>query len=94
MIRDAWRGLLKPVFVPASLVILGMIVFAVVYAGSAEGAVDALNRAITDGVGWWYILIATGFVIFALYCGLSRVGNIKLGRDDEQPEFGMLRFSQ
>lgn len=47
MIRDAWRGLLKPVFVPASLVILGMIVFAVVYAGSAEGAVDALNRAIT-----------------------------------------------
>ncbi|MDV3205809.1 MAG: BCCT family transporter [Rhodococcus ruber] len=92
MIRDAWRGLLKPVFVPASLVILGMIVFAVVYAGSAEGAVDALNRAITDGVGWWYILIATGFVIFALYCGLSRVGNIKLGRDDEQPEFGMLSW--
>ncbi|WP_210432791.1 BCCT family transporter [Rhodococcus sp. DMU1] len=88
MIRDAWRGLRKPVFVPASLVILGLIAFAVVYAGSAEGAFDSLNRAVTDGVGWWYILIATGFVIFALYCGISRIGNIKLGRDDEQPEFG------
>ena len=37
-------------------------------------------------------LTATGFVIFALYCGISRIGNIRLGRDDEQPEFGMLSW--
>ena len=31
-------------------------------------------------------------MIFALYCGISRIGNIRLGRDDEQPEFGMLSW--
>ncbi|RVW00952.1 BCCT family transporter [Rhodococcus spongiicola] len=79
----------KPVFVPASLVILAMIVFAVVYSGTASDAFSRLNTAITDGVGWWYILVATGFVVFALYCVFSRVGNIRLGGDDETPEFGL-----
>ncbi|MGB7383930.1 MAG: BCCT family transporter, partial [Rhodococcus sp. (in: high G+C Gram-positive bacteria)] len=69
-----------------------MIGFAVVFAGTAEGAFESLNSAITDGVGWWYILSATGFVAFALYCGISRVGNIRLGRDDEKPEFGVLSW--
>ncbi len=91
-LKEAWQGIRKPVFVPASIVIVAMIVFSVVYAGTAEDAFGSLNSAISDGVGWWYILTATGFVIFALYCGVSRVGNIRLGRDDEQPEFGMLSW--
>ena len=91
-LKKAWGGLRKPVFIPASIVIFGMIGFAVVFAGTAEGAFESLNSAITDGVGWWYILSATGFVAFALYCGISRVGNIRLGRDDEKPEFGVLSW--
>ncbi|WP_305093632.1 BCCT family transporter [Prescottella sp. R16] len=91
-IRNAWRGLRKPVFVPASLVILAMIAFAVIYSGTAGDAFTKLNTVITDGVGWWYILVATGFVLFALYCGLSRIGNIRLGDDDEKPEFGLLSW--
>ena len=82
----------KPVFVPASILIFAMIAFAVAYSGAAEGAFESLNRVITDGVGWWYILAATGFVIFALYCGMSRIGNIRLGRDDEEPEFRLLSW--
>ncbi|QBJ98772.1 BCCT family transporter [Rhodococcus sp. ABRD24] len=82
----------KPVFVPASIVIFAMIAFAVVYSGAAEGAFESLNRLIADGVGWWYILVATGFVVFALYCGMSRIGNIRLGRDGEEPEFSILSW--
>lgn len=91
-VREAWRGLRKPVFVPASIVIFGMIIFAVVYSGTASDAFSSLNTAVTDGVGWWYVLVATGFVVFALYCGISRVGNIRLGDDDEKPEFGLLSW--
>ncbi len=91
-VKEAWAGLRKPVFIPASIVIFVMITFAVVFAGTAEGAFESLNAAITDGVGWWYILSATGFVVFAIYCGVSRVGNIRLGRDDEKPEFGVLSW--
>ncbi|MGA9871644.1 MAG: BCCT family transporter [Rhodococcus sp. (in: high G+C Gram-positive bacteria)] len=91
-VKEAWAGLRKPVFIPASIIIFAMIAFAVVFAGTAEGAFESLNEGITDGVGWWYILSATIFVVFALYCGISRVGNIRLGRDDEKPEFGVLSW--
>ncbi|QUR69932.1 BCCT family transporter [Mycobacterium spongiae] len=84
----ASRSVKPAVFVPASLVIIGMIIVSVVYSHTAENAFVRLNAAITSGVGWWYILVATGFVVFALYCGFSQVGTIRLGRDDEQPEFG------
>ncbi|MBY6414250.1 BCCT family transporter [Rhodococcus sp. BP-252] len=91
-VSEAWNGLRKPVFIPASVIIFVMIAFTIVFAGTAEGAFESLNKAITDGVGWWYILAATGFVVFAVYCGVSRVGNIRLGRDDEKPEFGVLSW--
>ena len=82
----------NPCSSPSSIVIFALIAFAVIYAGTAADAFETLNNVISDGVGWWYILSATGFVIFALYCGISRIGNIRLGRDDEQPEFGMLSW--
>lgn len=91
-LATAWRGLRKPVFIPAALLIVLMIGFSVLFAKTAEDAFERLNSAITDGVGWWYILVATVFVAFAIYCGASRIGNIRLGRDDETPEFGVLSW--
>ncbi|WP_072312947.1 BCCT family transporter [Agrococcus sp. Marseille-P2731] len=90
--REVWARLRKPVFIPAVLIIVGMVAFAVIYSGTGGNAFEVLNSAITQGVGWWYILAATGFVLFALYCGLSRIGSIRLGRDDEEPEFSTLSW--
>ncbi len=87
---DAWRGLNKPVFIPAVLIIVIGLIFATIW-GSANGAdaFETLNSTIVDTIGWWYVLIATGFVVFALWAGLSKAGNIRLGRDDEKPEFSL-----
>ena len=87
-----WRSIEPAVFVPASVIIVGLIAFAVVYSASAADAFGKLNRVITGGVGWWYVLVATGFVVFAVYCGVSRVGTIRLGRDDETPDFSFLAW--
>ena len=86
-LKSALRSVHKPVFIPASVLIIGLIGFAVIYSTTAENAFIELNQTITSTVGWWYVLITTGFVLFALYCGLSKVGTIRLGRDIERPEF-------
>jgi choline/glycine/proline betaine transport protein len=84
---------MKPaVFIPASVAVIGLIGFAVVFSATAQGAFTQLNDAITSTVGWWYILVTTGFVVFALYCGFSKVGSIRLGRDIEKPEFGFVAW--
>ena len=87
-VSDAWRGLNKPVFVPAVIVIVGALIFASWW-GSTRGdeAFETLNATIVDSVGWWYVLLTAVFIAFALWAGFSRAGNIRLGRDDEKPEF-------
>ena len=39
------------------------------------------------GISWYWLLITTGFVILAGYMAFGPYGSIRLGRDDERPEF-------
>ena len=50
--------------------------------------IGSVQSGIIDGLGWYYVLIVAVFVVFAIWMGLSRFGDIKLGKDDEKPEFG------
>ncbi|ADU29792.1 glycine betaine uptake BCCT transporter [Evansella cellulosilytica] len=40
-----------------------------------------------ENFGWFYQLAATFFLIFALFLIFSKYGKIKLGKDDDKPEF-------
>ena len=42
---------------------------------------------LTTNFGWLYLLSVFIFTVFILVIALSRYGNIKLGKDDEKPEF-------
>lgn len=52
----------------------------------------AIQSTIVNAFNWYYVLIAGFFVIFCLFLGFSRFGDIRLGRDDEEPEFGLLSW--
>jgi glycine betaine transporter len=47
---------------------------------------------IIDGLGWLYLLITTGFLVFVLWLAFSRYGSIRLGKDGENPEFGLFSW--
>ncbi|MFN8078188.1 MAG: BCCT family transporter [Kineosporiaceae bacterium] len=54
--------------------------------GLADATSGILNW-ITGSFGWLFVLSSAFFVIFSAYLALTRYGNIKLGKDDDQPEF-------
>lgn len=39
------------------------------------------------GASWWWLLLCTCFVILAAFLAFGPYGSIRLGKDDEQPEF-------
>jgi len=39
------------------------------------------------GASWWWLLLCTSFVILAAFLAFGPYGSIRLGRDDEEPEF-------
>jgi choline-glycine betaine transporter len=54
--------------------------------GLASVSGDALAWVIKS-FGWLFILASTGFVVLAAVLAFSRYGRIRLGADDERPEF-------
>ncbi len=43
-------------------------------------------------MGWLFVTLASGFVVFVLWLAAGRFGAIPLGRDDEEPEFGTVSW--
>lgn len=92
-VTSVWRSLKKPVFIPAIIIIVGALIFATWFGREhGDDAFEALNTNIVEGVGWWYVAIVTVFVLFALWAGLSKAGSVRLGRDDEKPEFSLVSW--
>ncbi len=57
--------------------------------GAASG--EAFSFTI-DNFGWLYLTLALGFLIFAVYLAFSKFGSIRLGSDDDEPEYSNLSW--
>ncbi len=81
-----------PVFVVASVVTLGIVLFDVVAPSQAESLFVSVQGWILHNFGWFYLLSVAFFLIAVLILALSRFGTLKLGPDDAVPEFPFLSW--
>jgi choline/glycine/proline betaine transport protein len=85
----AGKGVQPWVFWPAAGVVIAFSAFAILAPGAAEELFLGLQNSIVNGFSWYYVLIAAIFVAVAIVFGFSRFGDIKLGRDNDEPEFSL-----
>ena len=78
---------LNTVFLAAIAICLPIGAWGVLAPLDMAGAVLGFTTYVMTGASWWWLLLCTGFVVFAAFLGLGPYGSIKLGRDDETPEF-------
>lgn len=87
--RQSARGAAKPgVFVPAAVVIAAFVAFAMGAPHVAFTWMTAAHDWIVASLSWYYVVVVAGFVVFALWAAMGHTGDIRLGPDDEDPEFG------
>lgn len=56
---------------------------------TAEALFSGVQGTIVGYFNWYYVLLATALVIFCLWLGFGKFGDIKLGKDDDVPEFSL-----
>ncbi len=84
--------LLLPVFIPA-IGIITLLIIGTVSNPELAGQVFATTLAgITERFGWFYMLAVAIFLIFIVTIALTRWGNIKLGPDHAEPEYGFMAW--
>nr|WP_240720987.1 BCCT family transporter [Pseudarthrobacter sp. NamE2] len=80
------------VFWPAAATILAFVLFAAVFPGAATAMFSAIQGNVINWFGWYYVAAVALFVAFSLWIGLSHYGDIKLGKDDDEPEFSVMSW--
>ncbi|WP_235532594.1 MULTISPECIES: BCCT family transporter [unclassified Nocardioides] len=77
----------KVVFGVTAAIAIGFLVWGFVSTASLSSASTNALSWTMETLGWFFVLTASGFVIFAIWLALGKYGHIPLGRDDEEPEF-------
>ncbi|WP_100397893.1 glycine betaine uptake BCCT transporter [Bacillus sp. FJAT-44742] len=75
------------VFWISMVIALGFVLWGVILPGQLEAAMDTALAFFLENFGWFYQIAATFFLLFALYLIISKYGKIKLGKDEDKPEF-------
>lgn len=83
----------KPVvFFGSSACILVITGWAMIAPDLADDAIGTLVGWISEGLGWYYLLAATLFLIFVIFVAVSRYGKIKLGPESATPDYSLFAW--
>ena len=94
--RSRWRSwgrgpasVSPRIFYPAAALVTLFVVYAALFTDHATNLFSSLHNNVISSFGWFYAVVVAGFVVFAVVIGVSRLGDVTLGPDDEEPEFGL-----
>lgn len=80
------------VIMTSIFILWGLIPESVLPNGNLSTVTTAIQGFIIEKFGWFYLLSATFFLIFSVGLIFSRYGNIKLGKDDDEPQYSYLTW--
>lgn len=87
-----YQGFSKNVTITAKILVAALILWAIAFPDNAANVLGQLNSFILAFFNYWYIYAMAFFVLLCLCLALwPKVGRLRLGLDDDKPEFS--RFS-
>src|ERR671917_2018464 len=93
MQRPANPGIDPVVFWVAAVLSAAFVVWGILGTKSLAAVFDAvLWSFLVPNFGWVFILSSFGFLAFAVYLAFSRYGKVRLGGQDERPEFSTVSW--
>jgi choline/glycine/proline betaine transport protein len=85
------RGLIAPaVFWPALAIVATVSVLGVIAPEQVGRQLNSIQGWIVTNLGWYYILAVAFFLLVSLFIGMSKYGRVVIGKEGDEPEFGLL----
>lgn len=82
----------NPVFMLALAICLPVGLWGVIAPDAMAGAALGFTTWFMVGASWWWLALCSGFVIFAAILAIGPWGRIRLGADDDRPEFSTVSW--
>lgn len=78
-------------WITVALVFLA-VAYGVIAPESFQSVTDNMQSFITTTFGWYYLLVVSAIVLFCVFFIFSPVGQIRLGKPDEKPEYSRMSW--
>ena len=75
------------VFYVSLALVAGLVIMGITMPASLERITSSAQGVITDSFGWYYLVVVSLFVFVCFYLLVSPIGRIKLGKQEDKPEF-------
>ncbi|MFT7288026.1 MAG: choline/glycine/proline betaine transport protein [Halieaceae bacterium] len=82
----------RAVFIPATSLLLLLVLGAVLAPTASEKLFQQLQDAIVRYASWYYVLVVAIVLVSILLFSMSRFGDIKLGPDHSEPEYSSVSW--
>ena len=86
------KGLNPTVTIASKIIIIGFVLFCAILANQAGQYFETISGVLLNNMKWFYIGLVSLVVGFLIYLMVSRYGHIRLGKDDDKPEFSYLSW--
>jgi glycine betaine transporter len=77
----------QTVFGISLVIVLSLVGFGVISPALLDEYSSLVHENIIESFGWTYLIAALVFLIFNIWLALSKYGNIRLGKDNEKPQY-------
>ncbi|HZW67553.1 MAG TPA: BCCT family transporter [Pseudogracilibacillus sp.] len=78
---------LTPVFLISLALTAIFIIWGALTPDNLESVTSSIQGFLQEKFGWFYLISASAILLFVIYLAFSKFGHIKLGADDEEPEY-------
>ncbi|WP_296930064.1 BCCT family transporter [uncultured Marinobacter sp.] len=85
--RELFAGVDKTMAVASTTMVLAFVLFTVLQPDLANVIYTGAKQYIENELGWYYILTVNVVLLVSLMIAFSPYGKLRLGRDEERPEF-------
>ena len=82
-----------PTFIGSFVLLLGVTLPLIFFPETGKAWVGAANEYMTSNFGMLYLAMGLGAFGFLIFIAFSKNGHIKLGREDEEPEFSTFSWA-
>jgi glycine betaine transporter len=79
-------GRLGTVFYVSVAVCAVFVLWGVLFTENLSNVTSKILGYVTSRLGWMYLVVTLGLLVFVVFLAFSRYGNIRLGKDDDRPE--------
>ncbi|MET3576531.1 BCCT family transporter [Bhargavaea ullalensis] len=89
MDKSSWKN---PVFTVSALFILALVIIGAVFPNQFAAGATAVYNFTIDKFSWFYLLCVFILIVFLFGLAASKYGSMRLGGDDERPEFSFFSW--